>query len=234
MEQQAALQRMTAAQGALDAGPMDPTAQLEALNELIAATDAYQQSTLGLKSAQEETSLTTQAAESVLGSLGNAAQGVFSAMIGGATSMVSVVKGLMASLLSSILSAIAKMLFLKAITGALTGGAALAAGPENFKGLVGAFTGAATGGEIVAGIRGRDTVPIMAGRGENILDHGTNDRLKRMLGAFESGGAGRNITVTVSAPMLAGGRAEAQRIARTVSDEIQRADLFGVSEASFA
>lgn len=74
------------------------------------------------------------------------------------------------------------------------------------------FLAMAGGGELRGGIAGMDSIPIMGMPGENMVDKGTNERLKRMLDAFESGvqtsarggggglGGGGSLSIAVAMP----------------------------------
>lgn len=74
------------------------------------------------------------------------------------------------------------------------------------------FVETAKGGTIVKGVRGRDTVPILAQRGENVLDRSSNERFNELMDMLESGGGtGGGGNVIIQAGVYTGTRQEDQR-----------------------
>ncbi|MCH7548562.1 MAG: phage tail tape measure protein [Candidatus Krumholzibacteriota bacterium] len=77
------------------------------------------------------------------------------------------------------------------------------------------------GGEIVVGSSGRDSVPALLSRGENVVDSTTNERFKAMLDAFEAGGLG-GVHVTLRSSLTTATTHEQIRMARQVGRATQR------------
>lgn len=77
---------------------------------------------------------------------------------------------------------------------------------------------AQSGGEVTSGMVGRDTVPMVLGRKENILDHTTNDRLKAFLTAAEGGAIGGGANVTINAGVLMATEDDAYTFGRVVGE----------------
>jgi TP901 family phage tail tape measure protein len=82
------------------------------------------------------------------------------------------------------------------------------------------FGMAQSGGEVMIGSVGRDTVPMLLGKHENILDNDLNSRLRAFLTASEEGSGPGGITY-INQPMLSSGsNFESMRMAHVVNDRL--------------
>jgi TP901 family phage tail tape measure protein len=75
---------------------------------------------------------------------------------------------------------------------------------------------AQTGGKVISGFVGRDTVPMALGKGEQILDHGTTERLEAYLDSREFDDYGRGPVVVMQSQYSTASSYETHRTVRNL------------------
>lgn len=70
----------------------------------------------------------------------------------------------------------------------------------------------------MSGVRGLDTVPMMLGKGEAVLDHSLTARLEKFLAVAPQGGSSVTLqpSVTINAGMMLGTEQDAQKMSSSI------------------
>lgn len=221
------------------------TVEPEKLQAAADATNAYTTALIQAQQSQRELNDTFDAGGLAVSSFGDLASAAIGSIGDGTIDAAALAKRMIASIIQELIRLTLAAKTAKAAM-SLVGGF----NPLSFIGpIIGIGPRAQSGGEIIRGIRGVDNVSLRVGRGENVLDHTTNDRLKRMLTTFEASSqpdvrhglataevarSGNQVTNHLHFHgVLAGSIADAQRVSRKTYEATKDYVDTGIAQPRF-
>jgi hypothetical protein len=182
------------------------------------------------REAQEQTKESLSGLSMMMGGISALTAAAFDAITGTAVNMGSVVKSILLGIINSLIQMKIQAMAAQKVLSAMKMMSAMA-GPAGIIGIVGSFVGVplASGGEIMSGTRGLDTVPAFMQKGETVISPGLTDDLREFL-RFARAGGGSGVGgvtleqhVNINAGMMLGTEQDAQRMASTI---VMRTDDF--------